>query len=303
MSLEALKREPINFELDVSYADTENPRHRLDIYVPKDRKAEKLPVIVFFHGGGWMQGDRSDGAGRLMPFVRTGEYAGISAGYRLSGEAQWPAQIHDSKAVIRWVRANAARYGFDPDRIGVWGRSSGGHLALMLGLTGDVPALEGTLGSHTSVSSQVSAVANFFGISEFLAIIDQPSEIDRTRADAPEARLIGNALADDPETAKAASPITYVSRNDPPILTVHGTEDRIVPYDQSVRLDAALQKAGVPSYFVTVAGAGHGDFAGAVDGRVKAMFDKYLREQNVEISTATITLSKSDGRGRNELPQ
>jgi acetyl esterase/lipase len=123
MSLEELRQEPITFALDIPYADTGNPRHRLDLYLPNKRTSDKLPVIVFFHGGGWMQGDKSDGPGRLLPFLRTGQYAGVSAGYRLSGEAQWPAQICDCKAAIRWVRANAAKYGLDADHIGVWGRA------------------------------------------------------------------------------------------------------------------------------------------------------------------------------------
>jgi acetyl esterase/lipase len=292
MALEELRRESITFELDIPYADTGNPRHRLDVYLPKDRKIDKLPVIVFFHGGGWMQGDKADGAGRLMPFVRKGEYAGVSAGYRLSGEAQWPAQIYDCKAAIRWVRANATRYGLDADRIGVWGRSAGAHLVLMLGVTGDVPELEGDIGPNERMSSKVAAVANFFGVTEMLAIIGQPSNIDRTRADAPEAKLIGGALRENPDKAKAASPINYITSNDPPVLTVHGTEDRSVPYDQAVRFDAALRKAAVPSYFVTVKGAGHGDFDTAADDRVNAFFDKFLRGQDVEISTATINWRK-----------
>ena len=144
MHLEELRREPIMFELDIPYADTANPRHRLDLYLPKNRKSDKLPVIVFFHGGGWMQGDKAYGAGVLMPFLRAGQYAGVSVGYRLSGEAQWPAQIYDCKAAIRWLRENAPKYGLDAGHIGVWGSSAGGHLALLLGVSGDVPELEAT---------------------------------------------------------------------------------------------------------------------------------------------------------------
>ncbi|MFA5315562.1 MAG: alpha/beta hydrolase [Candidatus Omnitrophota bacterium] len=293
MSIEELCRESITFELDIPYADTGNPRHRLDLYLPENPKSDKLPVIVFFHGGGWFEGDKSDGAGRLMPFLRTGQYAGISVSYRLSGEVQWPEQLYDCKAAIRWVGANAAKYGLDADRIGVWGVSAGGHLVLMLGVSGDAPELEGDIGPHQDVSSKVAAVVNFFGVSELLAIIDEPSEIDRTRSDAPEAMLIGGCLEDNPEKAKAASPITYVTSSDPPVLTVHGTQDPIVPYDQAVRLDAALRKAGVPDYFVTIRGGGHGDFGTAADDRVKAFFDKYLCGKNVKISTRPVNKPKS----------
>ena len=228
-SLEKLRREPITFELDIPYADSDNPRQRLDLYLPKNPNSNKLPVIVFFHGGGWMKGDKSKEAGRLMPFLRTGQYAGVSADYRLSGEAQWPAQIHDCKAAIRWLRANASKYGLDADHIGVWGISAGAHLVLMLGVSGDVPELEGEIGPYKGVSSKVAAVENFFGVADLLAIIGQPGHIDSTRSDDPVAKLIGGGLHENPEKAKAASPITYVTANDPPVLTVHGTKDRTVP--------------------------------------------------------------------------
>lgn len=292
MSLEELRREPITFDLDIPYADTGNRRHRLDLYLPKNRKSKKLPTIVFFHGGGWERGDKFNDVASLMPLLRTGQYAGVSAGYRLSGEATWPAQIHDSKAAIRWVRANAPKYGLDADRIGVWGRSAGGHIVLMLGTSGDVPELEGNIGPYKGVSSKVAGVANFFGVTEILALVGQPSDIDRTRADAPEAKLIGGALRKNTEKAKSASPVTYITPNDPPMLTVHGTEDRTVPYDQAVRLDAALRSDGVPSYFVTVKGAGHGKFGIAADDRVQAFFAKYLLGKRVEVSTATIVSRK-----------
>ncbi len=289
VSAAAQRSQRLRIEADIPYADTGNPRHRLDLYLPTCRTSEKLPVIVYFHGGGWRQGDKSDGAARLMPLLRSGEYAGVSAGYRLSGEATWPAQIHDGKAAIRWVRANASKYGLDPDRIGVWGRSAGGHLVLMLGVAGDVPELEGDIGPHGGVSSQVAGVANFFGVAELLAMGGQPGDKDRAGPNSAAAALIGGALNENPEKAKSASPITYVTSNDPPVLTVHGTRDRSVPYDQAVRMDSALRKAGVPSYFVTVKGAGHGDFGSEADDRVKTFFDKILLGKHIEISTETVT--------------
>ncbi len=289
VSLKELRRQPITFELDIPYANTDNPRQRLDLYLPKDRKSDKLPVIVFFHGGGWLQGNKADGAGRLMTFVRTGKYAGVSVGYRLSGEATWPAQLHDCKAAIRWVRAHADQYGLDPDRIAVWGRSAGAHLALMIGVTGDAPEAEGGPGSPDGVSSKVACVANYFGVTDIPALVGQPSDIDRTAPRSPEALLLGSPLRDNPARAQAASPITYVTANDPPVLTVHGDADRAVPYDQAVRLDAALRKAGVSSYFITAKGAGHGDFPKGANERLQAFFARYLLGQQVDLSTEPIT--------------
>lgn len=289
-----LAGEPVTFEAGIPYADTGNPRHRLDLYRPKNPASAKLPVIVFFHGGGWMQGDKADGERHLIPFVRTGEYAGVSAGYRLTDEEIWPAQIHDAKAAVRWVRANAEKYGIDPQRIGVLGRSAGGHLALMLAVTGDVPELEGEIGAHLEKESRVQAAVNFFGITDFTGLIGQPGLIDRTRRDAPEALLIGGPVTENPEKAKAASPVNYVTPNDSPVLTVHGTADEVVPYDQSVRIDAALNQAGVPSFFVAVKDAGHGDFGTSADGRARAFFDTYLRGEDIQISLEPITNWKKE---------
>ncbi len=289
ISAEALRAESITSELDVAYDGGENPRRKLDLYLPEARARAALPVIVFFHGGGWSKGDKSDGAGRLLPFVRSGRYAGVSAEYRFSDEARWPAQIHDCKAVIRWVRANASRYGFDADRIGVWGTSAGAHLALMTGVTGDVAELEGDVGPHLDMSSRVSAVANFFGVTDLNAIGGTSGGSDRAaRSDAPEARLIGGPVRENPEKARAASPITYVTPGDPPVLTVHGSADRTVAYEQSVALDRALRNAGVPTYFVTVSGAGHGNFGTSADDRVSAFLDRHLRGRDVEIPTSPI---------------
>lgn len=284
-----LREESITFELDIPYAATENPRQRLDLYRPETPKLDKLPVIVFFHGGhGLLAGDKSDGTAQLLPLLRTRDYAAVSVAYRLPGEATWPAPLHDSKAAIRWLRANAKHYGIDPDRIAVWGVNAGAHLALMLGVTGDVPELEGEVGPHTGITSEVSAVVNFFGVVDMLALVDQPSRFDRTRADAPEALVLGGALPDNPEMAVAASPITYVSANDPPVLTLHGTHDDFVAYAQALSLHEALTAVGVPSYLIAVHGAGHGEVPEQAEERVGAFFANVLLGRDVEISTAPL---------------
>lgn len=165
----------------------------------------------------------------------------------------------------------------------------------MLGVSSDVPELEGEIGLYKGVSSKVASVANFFGVSEILTIIGQSSDIDCTRADAPKAQLIGGPLSENTRKAKFASVVTYVTANGPPVLTVHGTEERTVSYAQAARLETVLRKVCVLSYFVTVKGAGHGDFGTLVlplDNRVKAFFDKYLHRQCVEVSTAMINWRK-----------
>lgn len=283
-SLAELIRPPVLSETDIPYADTGNPRHRLDLYLPRERNTEKLPVIVFVHGGAWMAGDKSGVSDVLRPFVLSGDYACVAIGYRLSDEARWPAQIHDCKAAIRWLRANADFYGLDAERIAVWGFSAGGHLALMLGASQNNPGLEGDIGSHSGVSSRVSAVVNYFGVFDLLALPQRPSAIAIPGRPSPEEMLIGGSLLQNTDKAWSASPAAYISADDPPVLTVHGNRDQLVPYEQSVKLDVALRKAGVPSYFITVQGGGHGTFGALANERVSAFLYHYLRGKEVLIS-------------------
>jgi acetyl esterase/lipase len=276
----------VRVELDVPYAATDNPRQRLDLYVPSAAKGEKpLPLVVFIHGGAFRAGDKRTGWPMIARLVTSGEYVGASVGYRLSGEITWPAQIHDCKAAIRWLRANAKTYNIDPDRIGVIGTSAGGHLVAMLGTSGKVAELEGTLGAHPDVSSRVTCVVDEFGPADFLALYGGYN----MSPDNPEAQLIGGPLGGKPEAARSASPITFVSADDPPFLVIHGTKDPAVNFNQSERFSEALKKAGVDVTFVRVLGAGHGNFRSPeVPQRVRRFFDKHLRGQDVTISDEPI---------------
>ena len=273
---------------DLAYAGSDNPRQKLDLYLPRNPAAAKLPLVVFIHGGGWKAGDKASGQGNLMRFVTTGLYAGASVGYRLTSEAQWPAQIHDCKAAIRWLRANAAQHGFDPEKIAVWGTSAGGHLVSMLGTSGGVKELEGALGSHTDASSRVSCVVNYFGPENFQTMVAQESTVDRTTKDYPEALLLGGRVQDVPEKAKEASPVTWVSADDPPMLTAHGTKDPLVPFAQAQELDAAMKKAGAKHLLIEMTGAGHGFGSQELDKRVRQFLDLHLRGIEAEISSEPV---------------
>lgn len=269
----------VKLEADIPYAGTDNPRQRLDLMLPETPKGGKLPVVVFIHGGGWQGGDKVGGRHRVVDLVASGEFAGVSAGYRLTDEAQFPQQIYDCKAAIRWIRANADKYGLDPDKIAVWGSSAGGHLVSLLGTSSDVKALEGDLGPNASVSSRVTCVVNFFGPSNFLPMGAQSGKgarLNHDSPDSPEAKLIGGALQENKEKAKAASPITYVGKDDPPFLNIHGDADPVVPYAQSTSLHAALKEAGVASTLITIEGGGHGQ--GFPPG-VNDIVVKFLRHQ------------------------
>lgn len=274
----------IRAELDIPYAATDNPRQRLDLFLPKDAASDaKLPLIVYIHGGGWQGGDKRAGL-MLLPLVQSGQYALASVGYRLTGEAIWPAQIHDCKAAIRWLRANASTYGIDPARIGVAGSSAGGHLVCLLGTTGDVADLEGSLGEHRGVDSRVVCVVNQFGPTDFIDI-DGANDAAKGMV----AKLLGGPPADVPDVARAASPLAHVTKDDAPVICIHGTADQLVPYSQSTKLDKAYEQAGLECIVLTIPDGGHGGFRNPeVNVRTMQFLDKYLRGKDVTISEEPI---------------
>ena len=261
------------------YAGTANPRQMLDLYLPRERTAgARLPVVVYFHGGGWVGGSKASGKATLTPWVTAGGYAGAAVNYRLAGEAPWPAQIHDAKAAIRWLRANADRLGLDANRIAVVGTSAGGTLATLLGTSGGDPALEGSVGEHGGVDSRVTCVLNRFGRLNFLAEPAARSAPAQAEALAGRLRqLFGGALAERTELARAASPLTYLGAEDPPILTVHGTADGVVPIAQAEEFDAAARRLGARHELVRVEGAGHGFDRPDERRRSREFLDQHLR--------------------------
>ena len=246
---------------DLPYAGTANPRQTLDLAIPKESTSEKngRPLVIWIHGGGWKNGDKRSGhrPDRLRTLVQTGRYAGATVAYRLSGEAKWPAQIHDCKAAVRWLRGNAEKHGIDPHRIAVWGSSAGGHLVSMLGSSGGVKELEGKLGKHLDQSSRVSAVVNYYGPSALLQMDDYPSAIVHNAPDSPESQLIGSAIQKSNTKTLQASPLHHVTSDDAPHIHFHGTDDPLVPFNQSVIYHEALKKAGVQSALITSKGGGH----------------------------------------------
>jgi acetyl esterase/lipase len=256
---------------DLEYVKGGHERHRLDLYVP-EKASSPVPVIVWIHGGAWRAGSK-DGAGPALRFAGRG-YAVASINYRLSQHATFPAQIEDCKAAIRWLRANARTYHLDPDRIGVWGSSAGGHLVALLGTSGDVRELEGKDGPLDR-SSRVQAVVDWFGPTD---VTKMGGSHDGPRS--PEALLLGGPVQVNIERAARANPITYVSKDDPPFLILHGDADPTVPFNQSELLEQALKKAGVDVTFRPVKGAGHGGpgFSSEENRRlVEEFLDKHLK--------------------------
>lgn len=275
-------------ERDVKYGAAGERALLLDVVRPRETPKEPMPVVVFVHGGGWAGGDRKQGVPLLVPLAEEGYFC-VSVGYRLTGEAIWPAQIHDCKAAVRWLRANAKKYHLNPDKIGAWGGSAGGHLAAMLGTSGGVKELEGSSGSPGQ-SSRVACVLNWFGPTDLVAAWKDPTVAGWVKALLD--KLAGGPAAEKLEVLRAASPVTYVTKDDPPILTMHGTKDAIVPIAQARILDEAMKKAGADSTLVVVEGGGHGFGGQEVFARVRAFFARHLRGREVEVSAEPIGAGK-----------
>ncbi|MCE0496590.1 MAG: alpha/beta hydrolase [Methylacidiphilales bacterium] len=208
-----------------------------------------LPAVIFIHGGGWAAGSHKQSP--VYELAQNGYFA-ASIEYRLSKEAKWPAQIQDCMLGVRWLRANAAQYHVDPNRIGVWGASAGGHLVACVGTMTDVKEYQGD-GGYPGVSSAVQAVVDYFGPTDFT---DPASNPPRTVGQ--HLLLFGVPYAQNPALWKSASPLFYVKAGDPPMLIAHGDADVTVPIAQSIMFDAALTKAGVPHQFIVVKNGGHG---------------------------------------------
>jgi acetyl esterase/lipase len=225
-----------NKYLDIPYA-TLSEAQKLDIYLP-DKISEPLPVIVSIHGGAFMMGDKRDGQVKpMIEGIKRG-YAVISINYRMSGEAIFPANINDVKAAIRWIRANANKHHLNPDKIAVWGGSAGGNLSALVGTSGGVKELEDLSLGNAAYSSNVQAVIDWFGPTNFLKMDDQLRETgngkpDHSESNSPESKVLGAKITEIPDLVKKANPETYISADDPAFLIQHGTKDPLVPTQQS----------------------------------------------------------------------
>ncbi|MCX4524241.1 alpha/beta hydrolase [Streptomyces sp. NBC_01551] len=251
----------------VTYATTPGYRPRLlDVRLPAGEGP--FPVVVWIHGGGWLDGDRrypppTVPAALLHGSVLAAGLALVSIDYRHSLEAPFPAQLHDVKAAIRYVRHFADALGIDPDRMAVWGESAGGHLAALAGLVGphsaDAEALEGAHGVGAG-DTGVRAVVDWYGVSDLVALAGHPMPAMPSGADFPDPyeALLGGTEAERPALALAASPVTYAAgATPPPFLLVHGTRDGLVPFSQSEVLAEALTGAGGKVTLRPVDGADH----------------------------------------------
>lgn len=259
------------FESDVVYGKGADVDLKLNIGRPKE-SAGPLPCIVLIHGGGWAAGNKNGHNSQVHEFVKKG-YVSATVHYRFAPKYVFPAQIEDVKCAIRYLRANAERYGIDKDRIGAVGYSAGAHLSMMLGAMDKEDGLEGE-GGNPEQPSKVNAVVAFFGPTDF------------TTEDWPEQTVpiltsfLGGTRPEKQEAYKKASPITYVNKGDAPMLLIQGTRDRLVPWTQATSMGAALTKAGVYGRVDLILGADHGWGGGEAQrtaDETVAFFDQFLK--------------------------
>lgn len=235
----------VKIERDVDYLGP-GREEKADLYLPAaPAEGERRPAVLIIHGGGWTGGDKA--AAREFNIgtnlVQRG-YVAMSINYLLSkdGKTTWPQNLHDCKTAVRWLRKNADRLGIDPDRIGVIGGSAGGHLSAMVGLTGPSDGLD-PAGPYGEFPCKVQCAVVMYGPADLFS--------------RPNIAMLGKPSTEAPELYRAASPVTHVDRDDPPVLVLHGTADKTVDVEQSRILDAALAKAGIEHELVIVEGAPH----------------------------------------------
>ncbi|HEY2342904.1 MAG TPA: alpha/beta hydrolase [Chthoniobacteraceae bacterium] len=262
---------------DLPYVTNGTDRQRLDLYLPANPTGAH-PVIAWIHGGGWQEGSKDKCPAK--GFTAQG-YVVASIGYRLSQQAIYPAQIEDCKAAIRWLRAHASEYSIDPERIGVWGASAGGHLVALLGVTGDTRDFD--VGENLNQSSRVQCVVDWFGPADFLHYGDPPTPAINQPSSAIY-KLLGGAVSEHPDEAKRASPVDFVDAHAAPFLIMQGDQDKLVPLQQSQLLQAALEKAGVESKLEIVPGAGHGGPEFNTPERRKLLVEFFARHLHPEVT-------------------
>jgi acetyl esterase/lipase len=261
-------------EKGIEYSNPDGQHLQLDLARPKTGDGP-FPAILCIHGGGFRAGTRDGYDGLIARFAQRG-YVAVTITYRLAPKYQFPAAVHDTKAAVRWLRANAANYHIDPDRIGVTGGSAGGHLAQFLGVTAGVKEFEGQ-GGNPDQSSAVACVVNYFGPSDFTKSYGKSVDA---------AEVLPLFLGGNLETARVkhirSSPLYWVTPDAAPTLCIHGTEDKYVAYEQAVWLVDRLKASAVEAELLTMKGAGHG-FKGkdaeVAEQAMMAFFDGHLKKK------------------------
>ena len=265
----------VNVQRDIVYKKINGHDLHLDIYSPKSITSP-LPVVLWIHGHRWSRGSKEQ---RPPINLMAHGYIVVSLDYRLSGEAPFPAAIEDCKAAVRWLRANAATYQIDPDHIGAWGHSAGGHLAALLGTSGGAAELEGT-SDNSSFSSRIQAVCDMsapMDILQFYETVSNLNEGAARRAKSSVEQFLGGPVEENKAKAIAASPTNYVSKDDAAFLIIHGENDMSIPVSESEAFANKLKAAGVDVTLEVATGRGHGVGAPNYSNEIIGFFDKHLK--------------------------
>jgi acetyl esterase/lipase len=261
-------------ERNVVYATVGEHELRLDVYRPQ--AALKSPLIIWIHGGAWRAGSKN-----RVPVTGLLDhgFAIASVDYRLSPVAKFPAQIHDIKAAIRFLRAKATTWKFDPDRFVIAGSSAGGHLAALVGVSNGVPELEGTVSHNSSLSSDVQGIVSFYGAANLQTILSQSTPHGLSVRVPALQLLLGGQPTEVPDLAKLASPVSHVDSSDPPLLLIHGDQDPQMPINQAHELHGNYKQLGLPVEFEVVHGGAHGGRQFFDDNMLKRVAEYLKRGQ------------------------
>lgn len=258
---------------NIEFAEVDGHSLKLDLYLPQEKDA---PLVVWIHGGGWQGGSKE---GCPVTWLNDHGMAVASISYRLTDKATFPAQIQDCKAAVRWLRANADKYGYSTEKVGVAGSSAGGHLAALMGTSGEVKALEGDVGGNLDQSSRVAAVVDYYGATDFvLRSKTQPHRANKKGSVVY--KLLGGGADEKVELAKQASAAFHVTEDDPPFLVIHGDKDNTVLLDQSQRIQTVYKEAGLPLELIVIEGGGHGGaefYKGEPRERAIEFFKQHLK--------------------------
>lgn len=256
-------------QTDIEYARIGDLSLKLDLHTTK---ATNSPLIIYVHGGAWRAGSKSD-----VPIAKLLDqgFAIASVDYRLSTQAIFPAQIHDIKAAIRFLRAKSELFHLNTSRVAIIGSSAGGHLAALVGVTNGNKALEGTIGEHLSQSSDVQYIVSLFGASNLQTILSQSTEFGLKMRVPALQLLLGGQPTEKPDLAKLASPVAHLDKDDPPLLLIHGDADPQMPPEQSQAFTKAYEATKLPVQFILMPGSKHGG-AEFYDDERTAIIAKFL---------------------------
>jgi acetyl esterase/lipase len=260
---------------NVTYLTANNWEVKLDVYVPREASAPN-PTVIYIHGGGWVGGAKETSWLQLVPYLEAG-WSVVNVEYRLARVSLAPAAVEDCRCALRWVIRNAKQYNFDTSKLVVTGHSAGGHLSLTTGMLPPSAGLDRECPGSEDL--KVAAIVNWFGISDVVDLLDGPNMKEYAVAWL-------SSMPNREEVARRVSPLTYVRAGLPPIITIHGDADPTVPYTHAVRLQEALNKAGVPNQLVTIPGGKHGGFSHDETLRAYSAIRDFLSKHNLNATNA-----------------